>query len=289
MMSSYLLAMGFGILGSIQLHLAKCLQLQGISTVGSLKRIYGVKKNIKTKGSTRNIYLLGIFLSNSGFFWILLANKYGPSSLFTSMFGTGLIFLMFYSQKILKENVNNITYFSALILTIGTILVGISSLNQNHLDMTLINAKLVFVLAIGFIILSAIIFLIYHHSTNPRTISTVFGFIAGGMASFDPILKGIGQNYHQASGLIPSHPKGWSIFMSSLFFSTLAFGVTQLGFYKKARATTFVPVFNSVYIIFPLLLQTFALPGFSFNWLMILGLILLITGLVGMRQINKYV
>lgn len=296
---NHILAMLFGIIGSIQIHISKCFQLHGIETLRHFKEdkkvsdtdediqsIYLELEN-KKKKFKRHIYLSGIILSNSAFIWIMLANKYAPASYFTSMFGFGMIILLIYAGRILKEKVTHHAYWGALLLIIGMIFIGLNGTSGTDYRYTADMVKTtVLIISAVLIITAGLMF--FTRKKSPNIISLTFGFSGGALACFDPLFKSIGQTYESVPGLLPNNLTGWIFFILSLFFTTSSFIVTQWAFTKNVRATMFIPIFNSVYILFPMVIMKLILPGFGFTIWGMAGIILIIIGMFIMREVSKY-
>jgi len=277
-----LIAMFFGVLGSIQLHIAKALQSQGVKTLEllKLKNAGDGSEKLRYDGKIHKSkhYIAGLILSNTGFVWIILANRYAPSSYFTSMFGIGLIFLILYADKVMGEHVPASVYIGSAILLIGTLFLGYDGIKHDQLTMGDIDYKIVISTAALFLI-AATLFIFFTPTRNKEIITVVSAFLAGGLSCFDPILKGLGQHSGDEAGFLPTDSTGWIFFASSLIFTTYAFIVSQWSFSHKARVSLFVPVFNSVYILLPIIMFRFALPGYKFSHITIIGLIIIMAAM----------
>jgi len=278
-MTNYLITMLLGIIFSITFHLSRGMQQQGIKTLTYIKeKFQGKTPQLAWKEGKPKIYFSGIILSNSGIIWVVLAGRFAPASYFTSMYGLGLLVMMWYSNIILKERINRSEHLGAFILIIGTILIGLEGIFQPELNYTNIRREAVWWIVIGFTAVSLPILILIRNHSNLVMKSLVFGIFTGGMVSFDPIFKNIGQNLNQHSGLLPASISGWTIFLLSLVFTTAAFGVTQWGFSKNMRAALFVPIHNSLYISFPIFVQLAALPGYRITLLTVCGILLILSG-----------
>ncbi len=99
----------------------------------------------------------------------------------------------------------------------------------------------------------------------------------------DPFFKGIGQSAGGTAGFLPVTPAGWLVFLVSFGVGAAAFWLTQVGYMKQAAASVLVPCYNSMYIVFPILVSYFVLPGFTVNWVTFLGIGLTVLGIVLMQ------
>ncbi len=283
------LSLLFGIISTTVLHIAKAMERQGIEIFDQLKaRLTRQNLPEEAKGLKKPaIYLVGFVLNNLTMLWIMLSNMFGPAYLFTNMFGLGLVALMIYSAKLLKEPIQRIEYGGAALIIGGSMVIAIETifardpaLNYSTMDVTLTWV----VIAVFMGIFGAL--LVFSIKTH-KGVGVLFGLFAGGCGGLDPILKGIGQQLGGFSGFLPSTPEGWIAFLPSFVVSSLAFWVTQWGFARKAQASVLVPCYNSCYIVLPIILNVIAWPGFGLFWSTYAGLGLVIVGIVLMQAFKK--
>jgi hypothetical protein len=283
-MINYLIAMLLGLIFSISFHISRGMQQQGIKTLTFIKEKFSRKTpTLNWKECKPAIYIWGAILSGSGVIWVVLAGKFAPASYFTSMYGIGLIAMMWYSSKILKEKIDKWEYVGAGILIIGTILIGIEGIYQPKLNYAEINLNAVWWIAGIFIAIAVSVLLVFRNIQNLILKSVVFGMVTGGTVSFDPIFKGIGQNLNHHTGFFPASSLGWTIFLLSLVFTTASFWITQWSFSKNVRAALLIPMHNSFYIGFPILVQLIALPEYKISFLTGFGLLLILAGNLVMK------
>ncbi len=274
--SDKLIAMLLGILGTTIFHLAKGMQRNGIEIFSPGQTFSGKKMAI---------YLFGIGINISLPVMIIFANTFAPTSYFTSMFGLGLVALMIYSEKILKEPIQRGEYIGATILILGTLLLGLDGILQTPQTMASMKTNHVWIFAAGYFFVVILSMAIARQSKKVNKIGLTFGFFTGAAAAFDPIFKGIGQSMGGGSNVVPLTSHGWIFYSLSFAFGAASFLVTQWAFAHKARASVVVPVHNSIMITMPILVQTLALPGFSLTILSILGMFLTIAGIVMMHLV----
>jgi uncharacterized membrane protein len=103
----------------------------------------------------------------------------------------------------------------------------------------------------------------------------------------DPIFKATGQSSGGQTTLLPSTPAGWVIFLLSFLCGFFAFTFTQWGFARKAQASVLVPCYNSLYVVFPIIIQMIALPGFITTGYTFVGVIMIVIGIVLMQIFKK--
>ncbi|MCF7815333.1 MAG: hypothetical protein K9N09_12220 [Candidatus Cloacimonetes bacterium] len=283
-MTNYLIAMLLGLIFSITFHISRGMQQQGIKTLTFIKdKLKGHQPSFSWKECKPNIYIFGIILSNSGIIWVILAGKFAPASYFTSMYGLGLIVMLWYSNKILKERIDKWEYLGAAILIIGTVLIGIDGIFQPKLNYAEIDLQTIWWFVGIFTTLSLFALILIRNHRNLVLKSIIFGIFTGGTVSFDPIFKGIGQHLHHNSSYFPVSSMGWTVFLLSLVFTTAAFWITQWGFSKNVRAALLIPMHNSIFIVFPIFVQLLALPGYKITYLSLVGIVLILAGNLVMK------
>ncbi len=282
------LSVMFGIICTVILHISKAMERHGIEIFTQIKaKLTKQTLSDDAKGVKKPaIYVIGFALNNTTPLWAMLSNMFGPSYLFTNMFGLGLIALMIYSTKVLKEPIKNIEYWGAGVIVAGSIILALEAIlvrdpNVNYSTMDLPTAWTVIGIFLG--IFGGL--LAFSIKTRKGT-GVFFGLFAGGCGGLDSFLKAIGQQYGE-TGFLPSTPEGWFAFLPSFIVAMVAFWVTQWGFTRKARASVLVPSYNSCYIVLPIIISLFAWPGFGLFWSTYVGLILVIVGIVLMQAFKQ--
>ena len=124
-MTNIPLVLFLGVLSSVQTHLAKALERQGIEIFEQIKARLE-KSGHPLEGGLRKpvIYTAGLILNNTLFIWSTLAQPYGPPALFSSMFGMGLVFLIGYAAFVLKESITPRELAGAATIVAGTLIIG---------------------------------------------------------------------------------------------------------------------------------------------------------------------
>ncbi len=273
-----------GLLSTIQTHLAKALERQGIEIFEQIKA--KLQKNCEpVEGGPKKpvIYTIGLILNNTLFIWSTLAQPHGPPALFTSMFGMGLVFLMAYAAFVLKEKISRRELFGAAAIVSGTLFVGIENIFRPEADRFTMDLPGMLIALGIWLTLSLVLVFTSYRTSNLRLIAFTIGSLAGGLGSLDPFFKGIGQNYGGQSGLLPSNAVGTVFFVSSFFIGFLAFVVTQFGFARKVRASLLVPAYNAAFIGLPIVWQAILLPGFHITWMTGTGILFILAGVAGMQ------
>jgi drug/metabolite transporter (DMT)-like permease len=278
--------MAYGLLGTILYNVSKGMQRQGIEAVSG---IFISRRRARREGRPRPspkitaLYTAGFILNNSLGFFAILANRHAPASYFTSMFGLGIVALMLYSGLILKEPTRPLQYAGAAVLAAGTLLLGADGILREQLSMSGISLP-VFGVVTGFTILAVSVLMSWaHRSRSLVLIGAITGVATGFAASLDPILKGVGQSLGGGGRYLPRLPLGWVFFLLSFVFATLSFVASQWIFSRGVRASVLIPSQNFSYIVYPILVQGLALPGFNATALTVSGLAVAFLGFVLMQ------
>ncbi|MFX1251395.1 MAG: hypothetical protein ACFFCZ_07280 [Promethearchaeota archaeon] len=286
-----ILAMLFGIIGTSQLHLAKAMERQGIEIFdqikAKLKLSEGEDKDIAGGIKKPVIYTVGMALNQTVFVWQMFGASFGLASHYTSMFGLGLIVLMIYSSKILKEKITRTEYVGAAILITGTLILGFENMNQQSFDRSNVNAMAAVFFLIIFLLIGVTITRFTLKKNIPLITGILFGLFSGGLGCLDQVFKELGVIYGRGLGELPIHPFGWVLYLSSFGIGFLALLFTQWGFARKANASVLVPVYNTMYITLPIFLQIITFPGYFPNWATLFGILITITGIMLMQIFKK--
>jgi drug/metabolite transporter (DMT)-like permease len=271
-----------GIADTVQLHLAKSMQRQGIEIFDQI-RAKIKKEQLEIEGKVKKpvIYLVGLVLNNIEPVWLIVANFFHQSpALVTSMFGIGLVVLMIYSVKVLHEPVSRREATGAVVILGGTLVLGAEAFLRPDYDEATISTGNSYIFVAVFAAVAAVAMALASRTRNARTIGFAFGIAAGGFGGQDIIFKMLGQN-------AMDNVVGWLVFASSFAIAFLAFFFTQLGFARKAPASVLVPAYDTTYVLVPLLYQALLLPGFEIWWTTVLGAATVIIGITLMRGFTR--
>lgn len=280
-MSPTLIASLIGVLATTQIHIAKGMQKYGIGALqnGSASGDPDSGGSDRDRRRRKIIYFSGLILNNLAFFWVLIANMYAPTCYYTSAFGFGLVVLMIFSEGFLHEKHTPFQHIGAVVIAVGTLLIGmvrtaadIPGMEQIHVETVLIFIGVYFPVLFFLLFLA----LLYRHA---KPLGVIFGMITGCAASIDPILKGIGQSTGIELRILPGDLRGRLFFLGSFIFGGIALGFTQFGFYKKAKASTLIAFHNITLITVPIFLMKISLPGFTLDHFQVLGLTAVVTGI----------
>jgi drug/metabolite transporter (DMT)-like permease len=287
-MTNIPLVLFLGILSTIQIHLAKALERQGIEVFDQIK-VKVHKTGQPQKGGLKKpiIYIIGLLLNNTVFIWSTLAQPYGPPALFSSMFGIGLVFLIGYAASVLKEKLTRLELIGAAAIVIGTLVIGIENIAHSDIDRFTMNLNAMLVTLGAWLAISLVFVYVAGRTLNLSLVALAFGLFAGGLGSLDPFFKGVGQNYGGQPAILPSNSIGMIFFAASFVLGFLAFLVTQIGFARKVRASMLVPAYNAAFIGLPVIWQAFLLPDYVITSFTLTGMLLIISGVVVMQAFKN--
>lgn len=275
-----------GVAASSLFHISKGMQRHGIEAVFSLsprRRKEQVANGRSPSAGKTALYWFGFVLNNSLGLFSILANRYAPSSYFTSMFGLGLVALMLYSGFILKEPIRPPQYLGAVVLTVGTLILGLDGILRPPLTMAGVDLAAGGAVLAGSFAAGGFLIRLARGDGGRKRPGLVYGLLIGLSAGIDPVLKGIGQNLGGVRGFFPRLPLGWVFFLASFFFATFSFVACQWAFSRGVRASALIPSQNFAYITYPLLFQVLALPRFAMTSGTGLGLSVTTLGMVIMQ------
>jgi drug/metabolite transporter (DMT)-like permease len=270
----------FGIINTLVLHLAKSMERQGIE-------IFSRKKSFKEKGKKPLIYIIGFALNNTVFIWQIIGTSFASAAVFSSVFGLGLILLMFYSHYILHEEISKSKLVGAITIIIGTTMVGFFYIIEPQPIGNIIYMNF-FILIIIIIVLFSI--LIGFSWKTKIAVAFIFGSVAGTLGGTDNVLKRIGLSSSNLievfAGLLRLEIDSF-IFLFSFLSGFFAMILTQIGFAKGADASRLVPMYNSLYIAAPVVFELIIVQGAIVSIGIILSIIIIIVGVFLMNIFKK--
>lgn len=277
---SVILGLIFGIVNTLVLHLAKAMERHGIE-------IFSRKKSFKEKGKKPLIYIIGFALNNTVVIWQIIGTTFASAAVFSSVFGLGLILLMFYSHYILHEEIDIPELIGAILIIIGTTMVGFFYIMEPQATGT-INFVNFFVLILIMIILFLV--LIGFSWKTKIAVAFIFGAVAGTLGGTDNVLKRIGltsSNFIEAFAGVFQLELDSFIFLFSFLAGFFGMILTQIGFAKGADASRLVPMYNSLYIVAPVLFELLIINGATLSIGIIISIIIIIVGVFMMNIFKK--
>ena len=241
-----ILAIIFGIIGTISLHLAKAFTRQGIDA-------FKIKTDVEKRRKKSVIWTIGFILNNLVTVFGILAAMFGPASLYTAVFGLGLVVLLVYAQKVLHEKITSREILGAGLIIIGTLGIGIVSIFYTTespiilYDAFFLSLWIVFPLVIGLVIVGYI---------SKKLSLTIMLF-----APMGAMISAIGANLmyvgNLGGGFHPNPVILAPIYVLGLLGGMISFVVSQIAFARGADASKYVPLFNSFYFITPFIYELF--------------------------------
>lgn len=279
-----------GIASSTQNHMAKALERQGIEVWDLIKARLtrpGRRQTGRLTPAQRRaalIYTTGLALNHTVFLYHLgVAPLGGTTALYTSMRGVGLVAMLLYTTRIMRERLTRPELAGILAILSGTLVVGLDGIARPSLDMGRINMAGALTALAAVLVLSTLLVAAGLRNGAPSSIGLAFGLSAGALGTLDPFLKTVGQT---AGGgdLTPGSTAGWLVLAASFVLGEAAVLLTQWGFYRRARANVLVPALNCTYVGLPVLLQALFLPGYSLYSPTLAGLLLIMAGFVALRS-----
>ena len=263
----------WGLVNTCLLHLAKAMERHGIET-------FSRNKSFKEKGKKPLIYVVGLILNFFSFVWQFLGLLYSSAAIFSSVFGIGLIVVMLYSYFILKEEIKKPELIGAALIITGTSIIGFSYLTQEQESITVFNHLNFLILLICIAILFTVL-ITFSWKTKVGT-AIIFGLVAGSLGGLDNVLKRFG---FAQLGFLDAFLGVFSfdiisiIFLLSFLVGFLAFFFTQIGFAKGADASKLVPMYNSCYILLPILFELVIVVGAYISIYQIIAIPIIIFGI----------
>ncbi len=277
---SYALGLAFGLINTTLLHVSKGMQQLGIRRIrnGGVEGASDAPVPWFRRPGVA-VYFAGFVINNTNGLWLVLGNRFAPPSYMTSMYGFGLLALLWFSQLFLGEDVRPSQYLGAAAVALGTGMLFVDGLSRPAVSMAEAPVAGLFVAVVGYASVSVLAAAVVSRRSGRFLIGLVFGAASGGLAVLDPVLKGWSQNIG-GPGFVPTGGLPWVVYIGSFFLGFAAFGITQWGFLRSARATVMVSVHSSVYVILPVALQVVLLPGFGLSPSLLAGTLLVVVGVV---------
>lgn len=250
----------FGILAYIVLYLGKGLQKSGIE---------GLKKDKTIKSKHSGTWILGTILTSSFMFiqWIPLTIFNTPANLIVALEGIGLITLLIYSFKVLKEPLSRIQIYGAIFIIVGIIIMNIWSQPTYELELADFNQKIFWIVFVSVLIPEFMLILISKIKKS-KILGIFLALNAGSFMAFQTISKRL------------TDINEITLFFTALTLITAIFTLlmTQIAF-SKANANIVVPIFTSTSIILTTILGILSISEVVDN-LKILGIVGILIGVV---------
>jgi drug/metabolite transporter (DMT)-like permease len=239
----------FGLMMACTLNLGKALQKQGIK----------VFEKQKMEGSARAkkgaIWIVGIAFSGiQPVFQIVAQTIIGaPATVYSAMMGLGIVVVIFYAHKVLKESIGMSEVLGAATIICGTVLFGIASIFWERpatrtMDWTSFGVSMV---AIGATFAAIIVYTV----KTKNFWGLIWGIVAGSFGGLDNVFKSMSKDVGTTLDLGAFSGFANIFFYISFISGAAAMLLTNVG-YARGKAVTVVPAYTAFYILVPLLLET---------------------------------
>jgi uncharacterized membrane protein len=288
--ASALIVIILGICGSGMIHLAKVMERHGIEIFDEIRaKLKNEEIHIEGKVRKPIIYFIGVTFNYTEFLLIMIANAVGSgnSALYTSMWGTGLVIVLVYSSVVLHEQVTRKLQAGTVLILAGSVVLGIEAVFRPNYDQATISIPLAYLFLVVLGVIGAIAMFLGAKAKSSKLFGVASGVLAGGVGSLDVIFKNIGQSGSGSGHLIPTNVLDALVFLSSFGISGVSFIVSQWGFARKAPASVVIPVYDSMYLITPILFQVLLLQGYELYYSTLIGIALIVIGFVLMKAFSK--
>lgn len=270
----YIIALLIGVTGSVVIHLS-----QGLMKLAITRRQQGDHSKRQ-----QHLYLIGMLLNFSAPVWVILANRFAPTVIFTSVYAIGLLALLWFSCLKLSLTLRVRDIIGALLLTIGAILLAIASIQANIGPMTEFNITPIWwVLGLLCLFVFPISWLCKHFSWMPQGI--LLGLFGGAFLALDSLLKGIAQADSGTAAFLPSTTLGVTLFVVSFIGAAMAFAMTQWAHARGAPPSATIAGYDAAYMLTPILVVSLGMQqDHILNPLCLLGLICTLSALVFLHR-----
>ncbi|MBN2151573.1 MAG: hypothetical protein JW839_09015 [Candidatus Lokiarchaeota archaeon] len=239
----------FGLAMAGTLNLGKALQKQGIQLFQK-ERMAG---NARAKKGA--IWLVGISFSAIQPVFQIVAQAIfeAPATVYSAMMGLGIVVVLVYAYKVLKEPIGKFELAGAVAIIGGTLLFGIASISWERPDSTVdwwsFSMSMV---TIGVAFLVIIIYTIH----TKRMWGLIWGIVAGSCGGIDNVFKSM-SGRGSTGGAVELG--AFSAFANAFFYISFAASMgavllTNVG-YTRGKAVTVVPAYTVFYVLLPLVLE----------------------------------
>ncbi|MFP4261457.1 MAG: hypothetical protein ACLFS1_10300, partial [Opitutales bacterium] len=273
----HLIVLAIGIVGSLTIHLS-----QGLLKLAILRRADGTGGH----GNSAR-YAIGLILNFSAPLWVILANRFGPTVLYTSMYATGLLGLILFSCWKLGRPLRIAEIFATLLIILGsaTVVLGYQRGGLASMETTAPGG----LIAVGLILtVSLLPGVRLADRLDWLPTGLVMGAFGGAFLALDSLLKGVAQAEGGAGGFLPVSGAGWALFAISFLGAAAALGMTQWAHAKKQAPTATIAAYDAAYVALPILVLPLAQgQGVRFDPICIGGLATVVAGLVFIAQVNR--
>nr|MDO8086735.1 hypothetical protein [Candidatus Sigynarchaeum springense] len=240
----------FGLMMAGTLNLGKALQKQGIQLFEKEK----MAGNARAKKGV--IWLVGIsFSAIQPVFQIVAQAIIGSSAtVYSAMMGLGIVVVMAYAYKVLKEPIGKCELAGAAAIIGGTTLFGIASLFWDRPTSSSVNWSS---FGVSMVVLgAAFLAIIVYTMRTKRLWGLIWGIVAGSCGGLDNVFKSMsGRGSTGGAVELGAFSAFANIFFYISFVASVgALLLTNVG-YTRGKAVTVVPAYTVFYVLLPLLFE----------------------------------
>ncbi|MHA1358482.1 MAG: hypothetical protein ACTSRC_10230 [Candidatus Helarchaeota archaeon] len=234
----------FGLLGTISLHLAKAFTRQGIDT-------FKFKEQVEERKKKSVIWIVGFVLNNIVTVFVIIGVMFGPAAIYNSVYGVGLVVLLFYAYYIMNENISSRELLGAILIIIGTVGIGILGIFYSTDAPTILYNNFytsIFIILPIFGIIIAIGYKFRHLTI------ILFASVGGTLSAVGSDFMYIG---NIDGGFAPNPTVLLPVYVLGLLLGTVSFFLSQIAFYREAEASKYVSIFNGLSFLTPFIYELF--------------------------------
>ncbi|MBD3352336.1 MAG: hypothetical protein GF364_12690 [Candidatus Lokiarchaeota archaeon] len=258
---NFILTMLFGFFYTFQMHISEGMQKHGID-------VFNKKKRQQLKGKKKTIWIIGFMLMITVDIHQIVGLAFGTVSQFLALFGLGLIFLCIYSVKLTHETLEHMELIGISLIILGTLTNGVFLAFQKSIESipaNMIVFLVIFIISILIVILLSVLSIKFGASP-----SICFGISSAICAAVNLIFKRLGYTNNL-----------WFLGISFVMglFSMIFMNV---GFARGADATKLIPFYNSVYIIYPTVIESiiFEDPALKIHFVQYIAIFFIVAGVI---------
>lgn len=258
-----------GIAAYVLLYIGKGIQKYSIE---------GLKADKTVKSKNSGIWIFGTVLTASFMFvhWIPLTIFDIPANLIAPLEGLGLITLLIFSYKVLKEPINKKEIIGAILIIIGTVVINLQATEASEPSLSQFNST-TFWVSMAIIFGVEGILVLISKMNDWKFAGVAIGFTAGTFMAFQTLSKRL------------SDIDELSLIFTFVTFATatLTLVITQIAF-SKAKANQVVPCFTSASISFTAIVGYLGLSE-TIKELQIIGIAIIVIGVIVLSAFQQTV
>ena len=244
----YFIALLIGVAGSTVVHLSQGMMRLAIARRG--------------EDGARALYLAGMTMNFSAPLWVILANRFGPTVLYTSVYAVGLVALLIFSCVKLGHRARPSDMAGAGAVAAGAALLAGGTLAGGTPPMAALGAAPLFFAGAGAVgMLAPVWWMTARRRRLPVPEGIVLGGLGGVFLALDSLLKGVAQSDSGEAAFLPATAAGAALFAMSFAGAGLAFAMTQWAHTRSAPPSQTIAGYDAAYVAAPVFLVPLAAGG----------------------------